>query len=113
MADKEKPRATLNIPVSAPSHKQAQMPARPAKPMKTQEELIPLASRIAENAALMQRFRAVIGSEDKEQGLRVIDEVTKYAQSLDPSISVPEGTSIVVLLMNLVGHPGDASNDRH
>jgi hypothetical protein len=111
MADQEKPKAELHIPAFRPVPVQTQMPSLPSKPMRSQEELTPLALRVAQNAALMQRFRAVIGSEDKDQGLRVIDEVTKYAQSLDPSISVPEGTHIVVVLMNLIGHPGDASND--
>ena len=74
--------------------------------MRTQEDLRPLALRISENAELMQRFRAAIGSEDEDQAREVLYEVTAYAQSLDPSITGPEGTRVVVVLMNIVGHRG-------
>lgn len=75
------------------------------KPLKTQEELTPLASRVAENAALMQRLRAVIGSGDKSLGWDVMEEITRYAQSLDPSITPSDGTTIVLILMKTVSHP--------
>jgi hypothetical protein len=35
---------------------------------RTREELAPLAQQISENVDLMQRFRAVAGSEDPERG---------------------------------------------
>jgi hypothetical protein len=111
MADEEKPRAELRIPAFQPVPAQTRMPSSPAKPMRTQEELTPLALRVMENAELIQQFRAVIGSEDRQRADDVIDQITRYAQSLDSSITVPEGTRIVVVLMNLVGHPRAKSDD--
>jgi hypothetical protein len=109
MADEEKPKAVLNIPAFTPARTRAQTAAHLSMPMRAQEELTRIALRLAENADLMQRFRAVIGSEDKERAGEMIDEVTRLAQSLEPSITVPEGTLIVVALMKMVGHPkGDA-----
>jgi hypothetical protein len=77
-------------------------------PMRTQEELMPLALRIAGNDALMRRFLAGMGSGDRSLGSDVMDEVTRYAQHLDSSITVPEGTRIVVLLMKIAGQ-GDTN----
>jgi hypothetical protein len=72
-------------------------------PMRTQEQLMPLALRVAENVKLMQRFHSVMGSGDEDLGADVMEEVSRYAQSLDPNMSAPEGTRIVVLLMKIVG----------
>ena len=55
----------------------------------------------------MQRFRAAIGSEDKKRGSKIIDDITKFAQGLDASVTGPEGTQIAVVLMKMVGHPED------
>jgi hypothetical protein len=104
MADEGKPKAVLNIPVFTPLSTRSQEAIRRPTPMRTQEELMPLAMQVAKNADLMDRFRAVIGSEDKGRASEMIDEVTRFAQSLDASITVPEGTRIVVVLMNVVGH---------
>jgi hypothetical protein len=70
----------------------------PSKPMRTQEELAPLAEKVAGNAELVKRFRAVIGSDDKVRVSAMIDEVRQFAQTLDPTVSHPEGTRIALLL---------------
>ena len=80
-------------------------PVPQPKPMRTQEELTPIALHVATNAELMVRFRDVIGSEDKERASKLLDEVTTCARNLDATITVSEGTRIVVLLMKMVSHP--------
>ena len=77
------------------------------KPMRTQEELTPIALHVATNSELMVRFRDVIGSEDMERASKLIDEVTNCAKNLDATITASEGTRIVVLLMKLVSHPNE------
>jgi hypothetical protein len=79
--------------------------------MRTTEELEPLALRIAENAELMHRFRAVFGSEDRYRGEAIANEIATYARTLDSTVTHPEGTRIVVILMNLVGHPKANTNE--
>jgi hypothetical protein len=71
--------------------------------MRRAEELTPLAVRIAENADLVQRFRAVVGCDDRERASKMMDEVREYAQTLDPSISDVEGARIVLVLLNILG----------
>lgn len=116
MADEKKPKGILNIPSIASSHSRpataTPRPTSAAPPIRTQEQLRPLALRIAENADLMQRFRAVIGSEDQERASEVSDEIRRFAQGLDSSVTFSEGTRIVVILMGIVGHPkGRVSRD--
>jgi hypothetical protein len=71
---------------------------------RTAKELEPIAGQVAENAAVMERFRASIGSNKKALGLEVMDEVTEYAQKVDPTISVSEGTRITAILLRKLGH---------
>lgn len=66
---------------------------------------MPLALRVAENTALMQRFRAVMGFGDKGLGWDVMEEITRFAQSVDPSITPSDGTTIALILMKIVSHP--------
>jgi hypothetical protein len=42
--------------------------------------LISITEQIVQNAALMKRFRAVIGSNNKELGRTVMSEVTQFAR---------------------------------
>jgi hypothetical protein len=78
--------------------------------MRTQEQLAPIVQLVAKNAELMQQFREVIGSDDKERAGAVVDEIERFARSVDPTITHVDATSITVLLMKMVGHPGDHSN---
>jgi hypothetical protein len=99
----EKPKGRITIPGF--KEEAAQNPAeRPNVPsMRTQEELMPLALRVIENAELMHRFRAVMGSGDEDQARNMVYEITKHAQRLDQAITAPEGTRIVLVLMKIVG----------
>jgi hypothetical protein len=78
-------------------------PLHPRRPMRTQEELTPIAHKLLDDAGLMQRFREMIGSEDRERARAVFDEVTHVAESIDPTITYSEGTRLVVVLMKLIG----------
>jgi hypothetical protein len=104
MVDQDKPKPKIVLgghTKGGPIRASTELPT--PKPTRSQEELKLLALRVTENAALMQRFHSVIGSDDKARASEVMDEITRYVQSIDPSISVSEGTTIVVLLMKIVG----------
>lgn len=112
MADEDKRRIILVTPpkVDAPTQPS---PLRPkSTPLRSEEELRALALRIAENSELMQRFRSVVGSNDERLTGRVMHEVREYAQSLDPSVTLSEGTRLALALMNLLGPVKDEKNDR-
>jgi hypothetical protein len=103
MADQEKPtrKPTLNIRTKNDTSTPTQKPSSPPRPQKldrTSEQLKPLAKRVAENDAILQRFYQARGSEDENLGRQVIDEIRDYAQSLDPTISYVEGARLVLLL---------------
>jgi len=78
-------------------------PIQPRR-QRTAKELEPIAEQVAENAAVMERFRAAIGSNNNALGREVMDEVTEYAQKVDPTISVSEGTRITAILLRKLGH---------
>jgi hypothetical protein len=50
----------------------------------------------------MEWFRASLGSGNEALGREVMDEVARYAQSLDPTITYSDGTRIVVILMKMM-----------
>jgi hypothetical protein len=105
MADRDKPRGKA---IGSGGQRIGSAPDLPREHFRsksrTEKELEPIASRVAENAALMQRFRAAVGSENRDLAGEVMGEVTRYAQELDPTISFDEGTTIVVALLKTVGH---------
>jgi hypothetical protein len=105
MADRDKPRRTA---VGWQSERTTSAPDLPLEHFRsksrTEKELEPIAIRVAENAVLMQRFRAACGSENRDLVREVMAEVTRYAQELDPTIIFQEGTTIVVILAKMVGH---------
>ena len=74
---------------------------------RAEQELEPLAIRIAENTALMQRFRVAIGSAKDSRLVRdVMADARSYAQELDPRILYEEQTTVIALLMKMAGHSG-------
>ena len=74
------------------------------KGRRSEQELEPIAGQVAENAPLMERLRAAIGSQNQALGTAVMDEVRNYAKGLDPTINYSEGTKIVTILLKKVGH---------
>jgi hypothetical protein len=107
MADDRETEAIIRIPAFKPAREQSQQPLKWSKPTRAQRGLVPIALRIPKNVDLMRRFRAVIGSEDKERASKMIDEVRSFAQGLDASVTHPEGARTVVVLMKMVGYPED------
>jgi hypothetical protein len=82
----------------------------PHKRSRTMEELEPLAKRVAENPVLMERFRAVVGSNDRQRTAETTQEIIRYAQELDPNVTFDEGTSIAFVLLKLVNNERGGSN---
>jgi hypothetical protein len=76
--------------------------ARSARGRRSKPELISIAEQIVQNVALMERLRAVIGSNNKELGRTVMSEVTQFAREIDPSINESEGVGIVVILAQII-----------
>ncbi len=105
MADRDKPRRTA---VGWQSERSTSAPDLPLEHFRsksrTEKELEPIAIRVAENTALMQRFRAACGSENRDLTREVTLAITRYAQELEPTITFDEGTTIVVILAKMVGH---------
>ena len=105
MADEKKPMGRLILVSGSKPGPQNPPPTLPPRmPMRTQEELTPVAQRVLENVALMQRFRSAVGSDDEPRVRAVIDEVRNYAQTLDPTITYAEGARIAFVLGMMIGH---------
>lgn len=68
----------------------------------TQEQFEPLARQVASNRELMERFCATVGSNDRERGVAVIDEIWTFAKSIDPGVSYPEATRMTLVLLKIV-----------
>ena len=108
MADRDKPR---RIAVGCQSERSTSALDLPPEyfrsKSRTEKELEPIAIRIAENAALMQRFRVAIGGAKNSRLVRdVMADVRSAAQELDPRILYEEQTTVIALLTKMVGHPG-------
>lgn len=70
-------------------------------PMRSGEELDPVARQISLDRHLMQRFREVMGCGDEERARAMVDEVRLIAQTIDPSVSYAEGARVTVYLMQI------------
>ena len=111
MADEDKPRIILVTPTKKVEAPTQPSPLRPKSvPLRSEEELKALASRIAENSELMQRFRSVVGSNDERLTGRVMHEIREYAQSLIPSVTFSEGTRLALALLNSLGPVRDEND---
>jgi hypothetical protein len=79
------------------------------KPMRTLEELHPLVQRSADDPGIMRLYREAVGSEDRVRATALIDAITEFAQSIDPTLTHVEGVRITVGLMKMIGHLGKLS----
>jgi hypothetical protein len=70
-------------------------------PMRSLEELTPVARKVALNLGLMRRFRDVMGSDDEDRARAMVDEVRNFARTFDPTITYPEGATVSVILMKM------------
>lgn len=106
VADEIKPRAVVGS--GAADHppevsKQKPLGFVPGR-MRTTQELQSLADQIEQNEQLMKRIKASLGSGDELLGWQVMDELTKFAQSIDPSIIPAEGTRLMVIILRRLKH---------
>jgi len=62
------------------------------------EELKPIADKVAQNTELMERLRSVFGSGDHARTREVTRDICLYAQQLDPTFGLLEGTRIAFML---------------
>jgi hypothetical protein len=67
-------------------------------------ELEPIAMKIAQNAEIMERFRAAFGSNDQKLVGQLTRDVIAFAQGLDPTIDHSEGVKVVTALMKVLGY---------
>ena len=51
----------------------------------------------------MERFHSAFGSGNKKLASEVTDEITRFAQGIDPTVTISEGAGIVVVLMKIAG----------
>lgn|SRR4051794_25575781 len=71
-------------------------------PMRSGEELDPVARQISLDRHLMQRLQEVMGCGEEERARAMVDEVRLIAQTIDPTISYAEGARVTVCLMQIV-----------
>jgi hypothetical protein len=110
MPDRNKPRGTVIVRGRPSSSTQdAAMPFEKAqrKRSRTESELQSIVIRVSQNAALMQRFRSTFGSENRDLAREVSQEITRYAQELDSTVTFDEGTTIVLALLKMAGLSSD------
>jgi|EndMetStandDraft_5_1072996.scaffolds.fasta_scaffold298283_2 hypothetical protein len=111
MPDEEKPKGILRIPSQSKPKTSNEPPRLERVPMRSLEELTPVAKKVASNRDLMQKFRDAMGSEDESRARAIVDEVRDLARTFDPTITHPEGTSITVILMKITrDERGEAEN---
>ena len=70
--------------------------------LRTQEELEPIAIRVSENGAVMQRLRSAYGSQDRDLAHEASNAITRCAQEIDPTITYSEGTTIALILLKII-----------
>jgi hypothetical protein len=101
MTEHKVPRRVLRIFSSKPTSRDPS-PLPSQQPMRSLDELKPLAKQIAANADLMKRFRETKGGGDEDRAREMVDEVRNYARSIEPAITYAEGASLALLLMEYV-----------
>jgi len=105
MADETKPRAIVQgRRVGAESKKAARAFAPQKKRVRTREQLKDIVDQVAANEPLIDLIRSSLGSGNAALGFQVMEEVAKFAQSVDPTINNSEGTRIVVAILQRLGH---------
>ncbi len=106
MADEAKPRAVAGhgSPAAKPEVSKQNPFGFVPKRMRTRQQLEGLADQIEQNEQLMKRIKASLGSGDEALGWQVMDELTKFAQSIDPSIIHAEGTRLMVIILRRLKH---------
>jgi hypothetical protein len=106
--DQRRGMAILHGPWPRPrSHASTKLDRTHRMRSRTEKELEAIARRVAENTALMQRLREIIGSEDEDLAREVRHEIRTSAQTVDPTVSFDEGTTVFIVLLKIIGHLKD------
>lgn len=100
-AGDQKPTGILKLVSPSPSVTHGSFPPTRDQPMRNRDELMPLARQIAENADFMKRFRGVIGSGNKDRARDMLDELIEYARTIDPKLTLAEGTMLALMLATI------------
>jgi hypothetical protein len=104
MADETKrtsPPVNVHLPKADTAGKRVDQPIIRRGSRRSAQELEPIAHQVAQNAELMERLRKARGSKDQALGSQVMDEITRHAQSLDPTITFSDATRIFVILIKM------------
>jgi hypothetical protein len=98
MPKREEPKGVLRILGSGPETSRDTPLLLPREPMRSADELRPLAKEIAANADLIRSFQENVGKGDEDRARNFIDEVRNYARSIDPALTYAEGAYLALLL---------------
>jgi hypothetical protein len=102
MADENKPKRfiVVNVPTKSKTGQESHgvILPKPLPQRRPVEELRPIAERVAENAALMQRVNSAVGSGNENLVWEVMAEVKSYLKIVDPTVTDREGTRIFAIL---------------
>jgi hypothetical protein len=107
-SDNRPQKGTLKITSAETPKAIRELPPIEGEPFRPLRELEPVARRILLDRSLVQRFRDVMGSQNDDRCREMVDEVRRIAQSIDPSISYPEGASVTLCLMQILREQDEA-----
>jgi hypothetical protein len=101
MPKREEPKGVLKILGSGPEISRDTPLLLPREPMRSADELRPLAKQIAANAGLIRSFQKNVGKDDEDRARNFINEVRNYAHSIDPALTYAEGAHLALLLTEI------------
>ena len=115
MSERGKRKGTIHIsghsrPNSPQPEAEGASAARSRRDLRSREELAPIAQRVAQNAELVEQFLRARGSDNVALGNELIEDIARFAQSIEPTITQADAARITVLLMEMFALPGDKSN---
>jgi hypothetical protein len=101
MPKREEPKGVLRILGSGPETSRDTPLLLSREPMRSADELRPLAKQIAANADLIRSFQENVGKDDEDRARNFIDEVRNYARSIDPALTYAEDAALALLLTEI------------
>ncbi|WP_316229199.1 hypothetical protein [Bradyrhizobium sp. SZCCHNR1070] len=113
MSDQDRPKSTIhisNIRQPVPQKTDVKLGSNKTvsrREIRSREELMPLADKIAQDATVVDRFRRVQGSDDEQLASQFIGEIARIAQTLDSNITQTDAARITVLLMEILKVSGE------
>jgi hypothetical protein len=110
MPNDKPPKGVIKIPSPSEPRTSGEPPPLRREPMRSIEELTPLARRISSNVELMKKFQEVRGSDNRGLGVQVIHEIWQFAQTIDPTVTYAESATVAVALMKIIGAQSEGKN---